>query len=100
MKNTHISKTEFETSFSNVSLSDFDLYILNKYLFIRLPEYVFRSYGAQLCSVPCKRYTISGQLMQSHYSIASCPIFDLVTRSNQRISTEVAEKPPSDLATK
>jgi hypothetical protein len=33
---THITKTEFETSFFDVSLSDFDLYILKKYLFIPL----------------------------------------------------------------
>ncbi len=31
---THISKTEFVTSFYDVSMSDFDLYILKKYLLI------------------------------------------------------------------
>jgi hypothetical protein len=31
---THIFKTEFVTSFFDVSMSDFDLYILKKYLFI------------------------------------------------------------------
>jgi hypothetical protein len=50
---THLSKTEFETSFFYVSLSDFDLYILNKYCIYSFPCwcYVFRSYVAQLCSV-------------------------------------------------
>jgi hypothetical protein len=33
---THISKTEFVTSFLDVNMSDFDLYILKKYLFIPL----------------------------------------------------------------
>jgi hypothetical protein len=33
---THISKTEFVTSLFDVSMSDFDLYILKKYLFIPL----------------------------------------------------------------
>ncbi len=32
----HIPKTEFVTSFFDVSMSDFDLYILKKYLFIPL----------------------------------------------------------------
>jgi hypothetical protein len=36
MKHTHISKTEFVTSFFDVSMSDFDLYILKKYLLIPL----------------------------------------------------------------
>ncbi len=36
LKWTTKTKTEFETSFFDVSLSDFDLYILNKYLFIPL----------------------------------------------------------------
>ncbi len=33
---THISKTEFVTSFLDVNISDFDLYIPKKYLFICL----------------------------------------------------------------
>jgi hypothetical protein len=33
---THMSKTEFVTSFLEVNMSDFDLYILKKYLFIPL----------------------------------------------------------------
>ncbi len=33
---THISKTEFVTSFFDVNMSSFDLYILQKYLFIPL----------------------------------------------------------------
>jgi hypothetical protein len=36
MKHTHTSKTEFVTSFLDVNMSDFDLYILKKYLFIPL----------------------------------------------------------------
>ncbi len=33
---THISKTEFVTSFLDLNMSDFDLYILKKYIFIPL----------------------------------------------------------------
>jgi hypothetical protein len=33
---THIFKTEFVTSFLDLNISDFDLYILKKYLFIPL----------------------------------------------------------------
>jgi hypothetical protein len=33
---THISKTDFVTSFFDVNISDFDFYILKKYLFIPL----------------------------------------------------------------
>ncbi len=36
MKHTHISKTEFVPAFLDVNMSDFDLYILKKYLFIPL----------------------------------------------------------------
>jgi hypothetical protein len=47
---THISKTEFVTSFFDVSMSDFDLYILTKYLFIPLLVLCIPILGAQLCS--------------------------------------------------
>ncbi len=54
MKHTQISKTKFVTSFFDVNMSDFDLYILKIYIFIPLLVLCIPIHGAQLCSVCIK----------------------------------------------
>jgi hypothetical protein len=48
---TLVSKTEFFISFSNITMTNFDLQILEKYIFIPCSRYIFQSYGAQICSI-------------------------------------------------
>ena len=92
-QHTHISKTEFVTAFLDVNMSDFDLYILKKYLFIPLLVLCIPIKGRECNPPPCSRHL--GQVVYGCVTLWRQRVAQLPIPPPLLASWEIADRLPN-----